>query len=190
LGRLNLTVNVLAISGSLRTQASNTAILEAACRIAPPSIHVTLYPGVGALPHFNPDLDRDDGAGLPTEVARLREQVGDADALLISTPEYAHGLPGAFKNALDWLVGSTSFPGKAVAVINVSPRSVHAHAQLREILTTMSARLLDDASRTIPLPRRDIDAEAIAQDGELAALVRSVLDAIALAVESEPPRHS
>ena len=181
-------MNVLAISGSLRALASNTAILEAASRLAPPGMRVSLYSDMGALPHFNPDLDREDGVGLPTAVVRFRDLVGDADALLISTPEYAHGLPGAFKNALDWLVGSTSFPGKPVAVINVSPRSVHAQAQLREVLTTMSARLLDDASRTIPLPRRDIDAGAIAQDRALAVDVRSVLEAIALALKSKLAR--
>ena len=156
-------------------------------QLAPEGMRISLFSGLDGLPHFNPDLDREDSIGLPTEVARFRQLVAEADALLISTPEYAHGLPGAFKNALDWLVGSTSFPGKPVAVINVSPRSVHAQAQLREILTTMSARLLAGASRTIPLPRRDIDAHAIAQDHELALAVRSVLDAIALALDSKLP---
>ena len=176
-------MNILAISGSLRAHASNTAVLEAARHLAPPGMRVSVYWGIGALPHFNPDLDREDGVGLPTEVARFRDLVGEADALLISTPEYAHGLPGAFKNVLDWLVGSTSFPGKPVAVINVSPRSVYAQEQVREVLATMSARLLDEASRTIPLPRRDLDAQSIAKDQELALLVRSVLDAIALALK-------
>lgn len=91
-------------------------------------------------------------------------------------------MPGSFKNALDWLVGSTTFPGKPVAVLNVSPRSVHAPAQLREILATMSARFLDGASRTIALPRRDSDANSIARDPEISASLRSLLGEIVAAV--------
>jgi len=176
--------DVLAISGSLRARASNTAILEAARLLAPSDMRVTICSGIGTLPHFNPDLDVEDGTGLPVEVEAFRDLVGKADTLLVSTPEYAHGLPGSFKNALDWLVGSTTFPGKPVAVVNVSPRSIHAQAQLREILITMSAQLLDAASRTVTLPRRDMDASSIAADPELAAQLRSLLGEIAATAKS------
>jgi NAD(P)H-dependent FMN reductase len=109
-----------------------------------------LHDGLAALPWFNPDDERDP---LPAPVAALREAVGTSDALLIACPEYAHGVPGAFKNALDWLVGSLEFPGKPVAMINASGRGSH-HAQdaLVEILRTMSADVLDDVSDTVPLP--------------------------------------
>ena len=174
--------NILAISGSLRTRSSNTSILGAARLLAPAGTQVTLYSGLGALPHFNPDVDTEDGSALPMEVRALRGLVGKADALLISTPEYAHGLPGSLKNALDWLVGSTTFPGKLVAVINVSPRSIHAQAQLQEILTTMSAHLLDPASETIPLPRREMDPESIVQFPEISGRLKSLLDEIRVAL--------
>lgn len=137
-------MRVLAISASLRRGASNAALLEAAARAAPPDISVELYATLGALPHFNPDLDDMEGNALPDLVRDLRRRVGTADALLLSTPEYAHGLPGSFKNALDWLVGSTEFPGKRVSVISPSARAVHAPAQLAEILTTMSARIVGE----------------------------------------------
>lgn len=176
--------HVLAISGSLRGRSSNTSILEASRLLAPHGMRVSIYSGVGALPHFNPDLDTEDGSALPVDVAAFRDLVGAADALLISTPEYAHGLPGSFKNALDWLVGSTTFPGKPVAVLNVSPRSTYAQTQLREILTTMSARLLDVASRVIALPRRDMDDESIARDPELSRQLRSVMEEIGEAVRN------
>jgi chromate reductase, NAD(P)H dehydrogenase (quinone) len=172
-------MHLLAISGSLRPGSSNTAILDAAGRLAPPGMTVERYPSVGALPHFNPDDDSPDDGRLPTVVAEFRSRVGQSDALLISTPEYAHGLPGAFKNALDWLVGSTEFPGKPVAVISPSARSVHAQAQLREVLTTMSARRVERASVIVPLPSRDMDVEAIVADHELSRLLRSVLAEIA-----------
>jgi len=139
-------VHLLAISGSVRAHASNTALLDAAALVAPAGVTVTRYPTVAALPHFDPDLDTPEGGALPDAVAELRARVGRADGLLLSTPEYAHGLPGAFKNALDWLVGSVEFPGKPVAVISPSARAVHAPAQLREVLTTMSARIVERAS--------------------------------------------
>lgn len=141
---------VLCLSGSLRRVSANTAVLEAASMVAPPSLELVLHDGLAALPWFNPDDERDP---LPAPVAALRAAVGASDALLIACPEYAHGVPGAFKNLLDWLVGSLEFPGKPVALINASGRGSH-HAQdaLVEILRTMSATMLDDVSVTVPLP--------------------------------------
>src|SRR5579859_7959390 len=99
--------HVMCLSGSLRRVSSNTAALLAACELAPAELSLTLYTGLGTLPLFNPD---DESAHLPASVQALREAVGQSDALLIACPEYAHGVPGAFKNLLDWLVGSLEFP--------------------------------------------------------------------------------
>src|SRR5271165_5402171 len=93
-------MRILAISGSLRSTSSNTAVLRAARTVAPSGVDIIIYEGLGALPHFNPDLD---GNKPPQSVLELRYEVGLADALLISSPEYAHGVPGCLKNALDWL---------------------------------------------------------------------------------------
>src|SRR2546425_6156409 len=99
-------MQILAVSGSLRAVSKNTAILEAARLLAPPRVEITLYTGLDTLPHFNPDLDTPDGRSGPEAVADWRAGVAQADGLLISSPEYAHGLPGTLKNALDWLVSS------------------------------------------------------------------------------------
>ncbi len=147
-------MQILAISGSLRHGASNTVLLEAAILLAPEGISIELYDQLGALPHFNPDLDTPDGALLPSIVQDLRARVGRANGVLVSCPEYAHGIPGSFKNLLDWLVGSVEFPDKPVALLNTSPMSVHAPAQLTEILRTMNARLIQDASVTISIGRQ------------------------------------
>lgn len=171
-------VKLLAISGSLRTASSNTALLEAARDLAPPGLEIELWRGMAGLPHFNPDHDTGDVDLLPLAVRELRRSVGMADGLVISTPEYAHGLPGSFKNVLDWLVGSTEFPGKTVAVLNPSSRAVHALEQLLLVLATMSARLTDPPSFTIQLPRRDMTARDIADDPALASALRSALSAI------------
>lgn len=175
-------ISLLAISGSLRAASSNTAIIEAAAAVAPLEIRIALWRGVAELPHFNPDVDDGDPTRLPPSVTELRRRIGAADGLLISTPEYAHGLPGSLKNALDWLVGSMEFPGKPVAILNPSARSVHAPAQLREILATMSARLVEPMPFIIPLPSRDMTTSDIVADTALVSALRATISAIAQAI--------
>src|SRR5690349_58427 len=135
-------MHLLALSGSLRAASLNTMALRALRTLAPEGTEVQLYESIGALPHFNHDVET---SALPEIVAALRRQVAAADGLVIACPEYAHGIPGSFKNALDWLVGMPDFPEKPVMLVNTSPRSVHAQAQLREVLATMSARLVPEA---------------------------------------------
>lgn len=174
-------LHILAISGSLRAASLNTAVLQAMAALAPAGVTITLYDQLAALPHFNPDLDGENDTP-PASVLELRAQVGHADGIMISSPEYAHGVPGALKNALDWLVSSFEFPGKPVALINVSPRSTHVHASLTETLTTMSASLLADASLTVPLPRKGLDEAGMRADPEIARALRSALDAFVRAI--------
>ncbi|MEP7044914.1 MAG: NADPH-dependent FMN reductase [Dokdonella sp.] len=163
---------VLALSGSLRAASHNTCLLKAAQHLAPKGLEVVLCEGLGEMPSFNPDRDDD---APPAQVAALRAAVGASDGLLIACPEYAHGVPGAFKNALDWLVGSWEFPNKPIALFNASPRASHAQAALREILTTMSARLVEEASLSLSLLGCDLDADGIVADENLAAPIRSAL---------------
>lgn len=176
-------VRVLAISGSLRSASSNASALQAVALLAPERIEVAFYADLAGLPAFNPDLDTNEP---PEAVQALRRLIGESDGLLICSPEYAHGVPGALKNALDWLVSSLEFSGTLVALINASPRSVHADAQLREILTTMDARLIEPASITLDLsgPGRSLDAAAIAADPELSAQLREALKHLGEAVRA------
>jgi chromate reductase, NAD(P)H dehydrogenase (quinone) len=143
-------MRVLAISGSLRRGSTNTAALDALARLAPEGMRVLVYQDLAKLPPFNPDDDLE-GAPKPEPVEALRAMVGACDAIVIAAPEYAHGVSGALKNALDWLVSSETFIGKPVALINASPRAFHAQADLREILTTMAARLVPEAFASLPL---------------------------------------
>jgi chromate reductase len=170
---------ILAISGSLRAGSSNTAVLQAMRSLAPAGVEVRLYDGLDRLPHFNPDRD---GADLPEPVAALRDLVAQADAILISSPEYARGVPGSLKNALDWLVGGSEFPDKPVALVNTSPRSTHAQASLALTLGTMSARLIEAAFVTVPLLGVARTADEIASDPSLAGPLRASLEAIARSV--------
>jgi chromate reductase len=169
---------VLAISGSLRRQSSNTALVEAAVRLAPDAVELVVYSSLGSLPHFNPD---EDGADVPEPVSEFRARLQASDALLISSPEYAHGVPGALKNALDWVVGSGELIGKPVALINASGRATHAWASLAETVTVMSARLVPEASITIPLDGRRMDADTVVQDPHLSRRLRLAIDLLASA---------
>ena len=93
---------VLAISGSLRNASSNTAILKAAQQLAPAHLEIVLFESLAELPHFNPDLESEP----PATVLEFQQLLQTSNAVIISSPEYAHGVPGSLKNALDWLVGS------------------------------------------------------------------------------------
>ena len=150
-------MRLLAISGSLRRASTNTAALEALARLAPEGVKVLLYRDLANLPPFNPDDDIEDKP-KPEPVETLRALVDASDALVIAAPEYAHGLPGALKNALDWLVASETFAGKPTALINTSPRAFHAQASLREILSTMAARLIPEAFVSISLTGKAVTA--------------------------------
>jgi NAD(P)H-dependent FMN reductase len=152
----------------------------ASCR-APDAVDVEVYEGIGTLPFFNSDLD---GDRLPKEVAAFRAVIGAADGLLISSPEYARGIAGVMKNALDWLVGSLEFPNKPVALINTSARATHALVALTITLETMSARLVRDASVTLPLLGTVNDADSIAANAAFAVPLRDALERYARAIRS------
>ena len=171
---------VLCLSGSLRRASSNTAALQAARQLAPSTIDLELYEGLGALPLFNPD---DEMMAVPASVSALREAVGRADALLIACPEYAHGVPGAFKNLLDWLVGSLEFPGKPVLLLNTAARgSYHAQEALAEILVTMSAQLLAPQPVLVALPGAGCSAAQVLANAERCAELQAALDVLAEAL--------
>jgi NAD(P)H-dependent FMN reductase len=164
--------HLLAISGSLRARSTNTELLRAAALVAPAGTTVDFYDGLASLPHFNPDVEE---TALPREAAELRAAVGRADALIISTPEYAHGLPGSLKNALDWLVGGPEMVGKRVALWHSTTWSTHAPAQLAEILRTMSAVVVEEASVVVNLRGGSRTAAEIAGDLEASAMLQRSL---------------
>lgn len=174
-------VELLGLSGSLRNGSSNTALLEAAAAVAPDDVELDLYEPLDALPHFDPDVEID--GPLPTSVATFRAAVARADGLVVSCPEYAHGVPGTFKNALDWLVGGEGFTDTPVALLDTSPRSTHAPAQLREIVATMSGDVVETASVTVAVSGRGLDADAIVADEELATQVRDAVAALGDAID-------
>jgi NAD(P)H-dependent FMN reductase len=175
-------MNILAISGSLRAASLNSTLLRAAARLAPEDMRVELYAGLGQLPLFNPDLEASD----PPAVAELRTALLDADGVLIASPEYAHGVTGAMKNALDWMVGSEAFVDKPVALLNAAPRAVHAQAALAEIVTVMSARVIQAASITLPILGSNLDEAGIVSHPAISVALRDALLALRAAIVGDP----
>lgn len=107
-----------------------------------------IYDRLGELPHFNPDLDNDEK--LPASVKELRGMINRSNAVIVSTPEYAHGVPGSLKNALDWLVSTTVLENKPTGILMGSSSDANfAKDSLVEVLKTMNAKVIPDLVQTI-----------------------------------------
>ena len=139
-------MRVLGISGSLRDSSWNTRLLRAAAELLPDGVELELWDGLKAVPPYDED---DDGEGAPPAVRRLREALADADAILVSTPEYNSSIPGVLKNALDWAsrpIATNVLRNKPAAVIGASTGmfgAVWAQAELRKVLAAIGARVLE-----------------------------------------------
>jgi len=166
-------MKLLALCGSQRTRSMSGGLLRACRDLAPSGVEVLLFEAHKQFPLFNPEL-----AELPAGVLALYEAVDAADALLIASPEYAHGVTGTIKNTLDWLVGHPGFVGRPVALLNPAWESHHADDSLREILRMMSAELMPDACVRIPVIGAGVAPDAIASSDRFAPAVEAVLQAI------------
>lgn len=176
---------ILAISGSLRSGSYNTAAIEAMRLLSPSHIEISVYRELGDIPLFNPDID----VNTVAVINRLNTALQDADGLIIASPEYAHGISGVMKNALDWLVAGEEFIAMPIALINTSPRAVHALASLREILTTMSGVIVNEACLSIPLLGSNMSAHEIAHEPKLAEALQSSLFQFCRAIREPHPRE-
>ncbi|MCC6920431.1 MAG: NAD(P)H-dependent oxidoreductase [Alphaproteobacteria bacterium] len=173
-------LDIVAICGSLRAASTNGALIEAARLLAPAGMTVTRHDAIGTLPHFNADLD---GPGLPEPVAAFRARLKAADGIILSSPEYARGIPGTLKNALDWLVGDGDFENRPVALLGASARGVAGDAALRLVLGTMGGRVIEAASVTVDLLGGTWTAERIAAEDAMARALRDALAAFGAEIE-------
>lgn len=176
-------IEILAISGSLRAASTNTELLRACIQLSTEHVRVRIYDGLASLPHFNADLDTE---CPPPAVAEWRKEVAEADALLIASPEYARGVPGTLKNALDWLAGSTDVVAKPVALLNGSPRGTRAQESLAVTLRTISANLVGEQPYLAPVLGKSLRANDIAHDPALSKVLRTALDDLARAASNSP----
>lgn len=169
-------MRILAVSGSLRAASSNSRAVAALALLAPPGVAVEIWRGLDGLPFFNPDLDVEPA---PPAVAAWRAAVEACDALVISSPEYAHGVAGAMKNALDWLVSHPGLHETPVAVINATPPGEYNQAHMRDNLSVMFTTLVEDAFVEVNLRGRPETPDQIAADPALSAPLRRALEALA-----------
>ena len=176
---------ILLVSGSTRAGSTNTAALGTLRALAAPPVTAVLYDEMADLPAFNPDDDHDP---LPPAVARLRQQITAADAIVFCTPEYAGGLPGSFKNLLDWLVGGTEISAKPTAWINVAApgRGGGAHDTLAIVLGYVTADVITAACRRLPLARQAVGPHGEVTDPVFRQGVADVLAAITAYVVARP----
>jgi NAD(P)H-dependent FMN reductase len=168
-------MKLLGISGSLQRESSNTALLHTVRALAS-DVDVVLFEQLGAIPAMNPDVDDEDVAPA---VRELRELVASADAVMLASPEYAHGVPGALKNALDWLVGTGELYGKPLAVLSAAPsaeRGIHARNDLERTLHAQGARVC--CSATIA-----------SRSGDVRQALEQVLDQLRACLTSTSPSH-
>ena len=180
-------MKIVAISGSLRAASTNTALVRAAAALAPEGMEVIVYDGLAALPHFSPELDGPPGAQhVPETVRDLRALLAGADAALVCTPEYAYGMPGSLKNALDWLVTSGELWRLPVAALSASPSALggeKAHAALLLTLSALEARVVEEGSLNIPFVTTKVSKGGGITDPATARAVRMSLESLARAVE-------
>jgi chromate reductase, NAD(P)H dehydrogenase (quinone) len=177
-------MRILAISGSLRRDSYNTALLRAAADQLPSGLELALYDGLKAIPPYDQD---DDVLPAPEPVAVLREAIAQADLVLFSTPEYNGSIPGTLKNAVDWAsrpAGASALRGKPVAVVGASTGmfgAVWAQADLRKVLQTVGARVLD---RELPVmfAHQRFDTDGALQDeamrDQLDEYISALLDTV------------
>jgi chromate reductase, NAD(P)H dehydrogenase (quinone) len=171
-------LNIMAISGSLRTDSSNTSILKF-LQSTVPQYNFWLYDGLDKLPHFNPALDTEQA---PIEVQNLRKAITEADGIIICTPEYAFGVPGSLKNMLDWTVSSGSLVDKPVALITASSVGESAHASLLKTLEVLTAKIIEGGTLLIPFIRAKMNEANQITDVKTEQDVQNVLKALLAAI--------
>jgi chromate reductase len=175
-------MKVLAVSGSLRRDSYNTALLRAAVELVGDAAEVEVWDGLKAVPPYDGD---DDGAHAPAAVARMRAAFAGADAILVATPEYNSSVPGQLKNALDWLsrpLATNPLRNTPAAVVGASTGAfgaVWAQAELRKVLSTIGARVVEEGVAVGHAPTRfDTDGRLVDDDTreQLAEVVETLVE--------------
>jgi len=173
-----MTYRILALSGSQRSRSMSAGLLRACRDLAPPNLTIDLFEQHKDFPLFDPER-----ADVPSGVRALQDAITAADALLIASPEYAHGVTGTIKNTLDWVVSHAPFADMPVAVLNPSYQSFHADEALKETLRTMSADLVLDACVRIPVIGSGTAPDEIAAVPRFAAAITATLSALVAHIE-------
>jgi chromate reductase len=171
------TIKIVAISGSLRSNSSNNAVLRVAAQLVPAEVAFTVYEGLGALPHFNDSIDPAD------TVKEFRTLLKEADGIIICSPEYAFGVPGSLKNAIDWTVSSGEFVNKPTALITAATGGNNAHAALLLTFTALSANIAEESKLLISFVRYKMNAAGEINDPATIEAIQHVVSSLLHCIE-------
>ena len=171
-------IKILGISGSLRSNSSASAILNVVAGLVPEQVEFTIYTGLAEIPAF------DDSNDIPETVSAFIKLVSAADGVFFCIPEYAFGVPGALKNALDWTVSSsTAFPGKPVALITAATGGDKAHAAFLLTLKAISSNIPDGATLLLPFIRSKLNDKNEVKDITTLDSLRNVMETLLNAID-------
>ena len=160
-------MHIFAICGSTREQSANKQLLQAIADSYAGQFTMEIFDGLASLPQFNPDLDNDT---VPATVTGFRNGISAADGVLICTPEYAMGVPGSLKNALDWTVSTTVFSHKPTALITASSQGYKAHAALMETLLVIECNIPEQARLVIPFIKTKLKGNTVIHEPTISAI--------------------
>lgn len=173
---------IFAISGSLRAQSTNSKIIQYLADLSGELFRLNIYQDLSRLPAFNPDLDAE-GSEPPAEVSDFRKKIRESDGVLICTPEYVFGVPGALKNAIDWTVSSGEFIKKPTVLITASGLGEKAHESLLLTLKTLEAIIEPRSALLISHARTKLDADGEVSDVETIEALKFVVDSLAKTID-------
>ncbi len=164
---------VIAICGSTKANSSNLKLIYAIAKLAQGKLEISVFRDIASVPHFNPDLDNDTP---PPAVAEFRNKLRASDGILICTPEYAMGVPGSLKNAIDWTVSSMEFSQKPTALITASSLGQKGHASLIDTLKIIEAKITDETQLLIPYINAKINTDGDITDVNTSNAITRLID--------------
>jgi len=171
-------IKILGISGSLRANSSASAILNVVAGLVPEQVEFTIYKGLAEIPAF------DDSNDTPGTVAAFIKLLSEADGVFFVIPEYAFGVPGALKNALDWTVSSsTAFPDKPVALITAATGGDKAHAAFLLTLKAISSKIPEGATLLLSFIRSKLNEKNEVKDGTTLKSINGVINSLISEIE-------
>jgi NAD(P)H-dependent FMN reductase len=166
--------NIVAICGSTKVKSVNLSLIKTIQAMTADRFEINIFTGIDTVPHFNPDLDTETP---PEEVVKFRELLKNSDGVLISTPEYAMGIPGSLKNAIDWTVSSCEFSHKPVALITASSVGQKGHAALLEVLRIIESKMTNDTQLLISFVKTKISPGGKITDAQTESDIHTLLSA-------------
>ena len=177
---MNRKIRILGISGSLRANSSASAVLDIVASLVPEQVEFTIYTGLAEVPAFN------DSNEIPETVEEFIKLLSGADGVFFVIPEYAFGVPGALKNALDWTVSSsTAFPDKPVALITAATGGDKAHAAFLLTLKAISAKIPEGATLLLSFIRSKLNEKNEVKDPATLDQVRNVINSLIGSIQNQ-----